>query len=66
MRDLGALCVVRALCRGDQEAEDKRGDSPDEARAQPDKILIIGAQVMPGKEHAEQGTARDACKRDAR
>ena len=58
LRDLSALRVVGALRRGDQQAEDKRGYRPDEARAQPDHILVIWAQVMPGKEHTEQGAAR--------
>ena len=57
LRDLSALRVVGALRRGDQQAEDKRGYRPDEARAQPDHILVIRAQVMPGKEHTEQGAA---------
>ena len=33
LRDLSALRVVGALCRADQQAEDKRGYRPDEASA---------------------------------
>jgi hypothetical protein len=51
--DLSALRVVRALRRGDQQAEDKCGDRPDQTGAEPDNIFCVSAQVVPWKEQRE-------------
>ncbi len=68
--ELGALRVVGILRRGDQQAKDKCGYRPDQARPQPDHILCIRAQMVlrqrAAEQHTNQDTARDAHKRDAR
>src|SRR5262249_50730213 len=62
------LRVIRALGRGDEQAEDQGGHGGDQARAQPHHVLRLVAEVSHGQqaaqEQAEQPRAEDGGEQD--
>src|SRR5271157_5585963 len=68
LRHFGALSIVEAFARSDQQSQHQRYGGPDQCHPKPDSLLGIGIEVLVWQtgmdEYAEQPSAKHAHEHD--